>query len=406
MKLLIVVDKLLTGFDAPSATYLYIDKSMRDHGLFQAICRVNRLDGDDKDYGYIIDYYGVLGALDDALETYSSFDEFDADDLKGTMVNINEEIKQLPQKHAELWDLFKEIKNKRDAEAYQQILRDEAIRVIFYDKLATFARILKLALSAIEFHRNTPEKDLERYKEDLTFFMKLRLAVIQRYSDRIDYRQYEGQIQKLIDTHVTTEKVEPITELVNIFDKDAFQDEVEKTIGTAAKADKIASRTSKHITEKMEEDPAFYKKFSDMLRETISEYEIGRLTELEYLNKVREINEKVLSKTDSDIPEKLKERDVARAFYGIALTDLKEKTKSQDELIMWSTEIALAADNIILPMLEVDWQNKIDITRKMIHLIGDYLIDDLRDKYNLSLSFEEIDRIAEQIVEVAKIRYK
>lgn len=404
-EIIIVVDKLLTGFDAPRNTVLYLTRRLQGHTLLQAIARVNRI-FPDKDYGYIVDYYGVLGALDEALETYSSFDEFDADDLKGTMVNINEEIKQLPQKHAELWDLFKEVKNKRDAEAYQQLLRDEAIRVIFYDKLSAYARILKLALSAIEFHQKTPEKELERYKEDLTFFMKLRSAVIQRFSDRIDYKQYEGQIQKLIDTHVTTEKVEPITELVNIFDKDAFQDEVEKTIGTAAKADKIASRTSKHITEKMEEDPAFYKKFSDMLRETISEYEIGRLTELEYLNKVREINEQVLSKTDSDIPEELKERDVARAFYGISLNDLKDKTKSQNELKMWSTEIALASDNIISSMIEVDWQNKIDITRKMIHLIGDFLIDDLRDKYNLSLSFEEIDRIAEQIVEVAKIRYK
>jgi type I restriction enzyme R subunit len=404
-EIIIVVDKLLTGFDAPRNTVLYLTRRLQGHTLLQAIARVNRI-YPDKDYGYIVDYYGVLGALDEALETYSSFDEFDADDLKGTMVNITEEIKQLPQKHAELWDLFKEVKNKRDAEAYQQLLRDEAIRVIFYDKLSAYARILKLALSAIEFHQKTPEKELERYKEDLTFFMKLRSAVIQRYSDRIDYKQYEGQIQKLIDTHVTTEKVEPITELVNIFDKDAFQDEVEKTIGTAAKADKIASRTSKHITEKMEEDPAFYKKFSDMLRETISEYEIGRLTELEYLNKVREINEQVLSKTDSDIPEELKNRDVARAFYGISLNDLKDKTKSQNELKMWSTEIALASDNIISSMIEVDWQNKIDITRKMIHLIGDFLIDDLRDKYNLSLSFEEIDRIAEQIVEVAKIRYK
>ncbi len=404
-EIIIVVDKLLTGFDAPRNTVLYLTRRLQGHTLLQAIARVNRI-YPDKDYGYIVDYYGVLGALDEALDTYSSFDEFDADDLKGTMVNINEEIKQVPQKHAELWDIFKEIKNKRDAEAYQQLLRDEAIRVIFYDKLSAYARILKLALSAIEFHQKTPEKDLERYKEDLTFFMKLRSAVIQRFSDRIDYKQYEGQIQKLIDTHVTTEKVEPITELVNIFDKDAFEDEVEKTIGTAAKADKIASRTSKHITEKMEEDPAFYKKFSDMLRETISEYEIGRLTELEYLNKVKEINEQVLSKTDSDIPEELKERDVARAFYGISLNDLKDKTKSQDELKMWSTEIALASDNIISSMIEVDWQNKIDITRKMIHLIGDFLIDDLRDKYNLSLSFEEIDRIAEQIVEVAKIRYK
>ncbi len=404
-EIIIVVDKLLTGFDAPRNTVLYLTRRLQGHTLLQAIARVNRI-FPDKDYGYIVDYYGVLGALDEALETYSSFDDFDSEDLAGTMVSISEEIKQLPQKHSELWELFKEIKNKRDAEAYQQLLRDEALRVIFYDKLAAYARILKLALSAIEFHKATPEKQLNQYKEDLTFFMKLRSAVVQRYSDKIDYKIYEGQIQKLIDTHVSTDKVEPITELVNIFDKDAFQDEVEKTIGTAAKADKIASRTSKHISEKMEEDPAFYKKFSMMLKETIFEYEMGRLTELEYLNKVREIQEQVLSRTDSDIPEILDDRDVARAFYGIAVGDLKEKTKSQEELKMWSAEIAIAADNIILPLIEVDWQNKIDITRRMIHTIGDYLIDDLRDKYGISLSFEEIDRIAEQIVEVAKIRYK
>lgn len=404
-EIIIVVDKLLTGFDAPRNTVLYITRKLQGHTLLQAIARVNRI-YPDKDYGYIIDYYGVLGALDEALETYSSFEEFDSDDLSGTLVNINEEVKQLPQKHSELWSIFKEINNKRDAEAYQQLLRDEAIRVLFYDKLAQYARILKLALSSIEFHKATPEKELNTFKEDLTFFMKLRSAVVQRYSDKIDYRQFEGQIQKLIDTHVTTEKVEPITELVNIFDKDAFQDEVEKTMGTAAKADKIASRTDKHITEKMEEDPAFYKKFSVMLRETISEYEIGRLTELEYLNKVREINEQVLSRTDSDIPEILNDRSVARAFYGIALEDLKDKTNHSDELKMWSSEIAIASDDIISSLLEVDWQSKIDITRKMIHLIGDFLIDELRDKYSLTLSFEEIDRIAEQIVEVAKIRYK
>lgn len=404
-EIIIVVDKLLTGFDAPRNTVLYLTRKLQGHTLLQAIARVNRI-APDKDYGYIIDYYGVLGALDEALETYSSFDDFDSEDLKGTMVNITDETKQLPQKHAELWELFKEIKNKRDAEAYQQLLRDEAIRVTFYERLSAYARILKLALSSIEFHKKTEEKLLKQYKEDLLFFMKLRQAVIQRYSDAVDYKQYEGQIQKLIDTHVTTEKVETITELVNIFDKDAFQDEVEKTIGTAAKADKIASRTSKHITEKMEEDPAFYKKFSQLLKETIQEYEEGRINELEYLNKVKDIQEKVLFRTDSDIPEILNDREVARAFYGIALEELKEKTKAKNELRDWSSEIALAADDIITPLIEVDWQNKIDITRRMIHLIGDYLIDELRDKYNITLSFEEIDRIAEQIVEVAKVRYK
>jgi type I restriction enzyme R subunit len=404
-EIIIVVDKLLTGFDAPRNTVLYLTRKLHGHTLLQAIARVNRI-SPDKDYGYIIDYYGVLGALDEALEIYSSFNEFDTEDLKGTMVDMNTEIKILPQRHSELWELFKEIKNKRDAEAYQQLLRDEAIRVVFYERLSVYARILKLALSAIEFHRETEDGKLNQYKEDLAFFIKLRQAVVQRYSDVIDYRQYEGQIQKLIDTHVTTDKVEPITELVNIFDKDAFQDEVEKTIGTVAKADKIASRTAKHITEKMEEDPAFYKKFSQMLKETIQEYEAGRLTELEYLNKVREVQEQVISRTDSEIPAALNERDVARAFYGIALEELRTKTTGEQELKDWACEIALSSDDIIIPLIEVDWQSKIDVTRRMIHLIGDYLIDEVRDKFNIPLSFEEIDRIAEQLVEVAKIRYK
>lgn len=404
-EIIIVVDKLLTGFDVPQNTVLYLTRRLQGHTLLQAIARVNRV-YPDKDYGYIIDYYGVLGALDEALETYSSMDDFDEEDLKGTLTNIFKEIELLPQRHAELWELFKEVKNKRDAEAYQQLLRDEAKRVLFYDRLAAYARILKLALSSIEFHRKTDPKKLNAYKEDLAFFMKLRSAVVQRYSDSVDYKLYEGQIQKLIDTHVTTEKVEPITELINIFDKDAFQEEIEKTIGTAARADKIASRTSKHITEKMDEDPAFYKKFSEMLKETIREYEEGRITETEYLNRTKEIQEQVLSRTDSDIPKELENKDVARAFYGIALEELKGKTKAENELRDWSCDIAIAADDIIQPMLEVDWQNKVDITRKMVLLIGDFLIDEVRDKYDLKLSFEEIDRIAEQIVEVAKLRYK
>src|SRR5690606_39837353 len=124
-----------------------------------------------------------------------------------------------------------------------------------------------------------------RYKEDSTTFVKPSLAVVERYSDAIDYKQYECKIQKLIDTHITTEKIETITELVNIFDKDKFQQEVENTTGKAAKADKIASRTAKHITEKMDEDPAFYKKFSQLLKETIADYEAKRISETQYLNR-------------------------------------------------------------------------------------------------------------------------
>ena len=410
-EIIIVVDKLLTGFDEPKNTVLYLTRNLQSHKLLQAIARVNRI-YPDKEFGYIIDYYGVIENLDDALQLYSSFEEFDDEDLAGTMTNISDEIKKLPQKHSELWDIFKTIANKRDAEAYQQLLKDESIRVLFYDKLAAFAKGLKLALSSIQFHKEIDEKVINRYKEDLTMFLKLRLAVVERYSDEIDYKQYEGQIQKLIDTHITTEKIETITELVNIFDKDKFQQEVENTTGKAAKADKIASRTAKHITEKMDEDPAFYKKFSQMLKETIADYESKRINEAQYLSRVQDIMDNVLDHTDDEIPEQLRERDVAKAFYGLTLEALSEKI--QDNLIRKeiSTQTALQIDNLIQDAVLdngkpiIDWQYKTNITGKLLIEIGDYLIDEVRDKYNVDLAFRDMDKIAENCIEVAKIRYR
>ena len=410
-ELIIVVDKLLTGFDEPKNTVLYLTRNLQGHKLLQAIARVNRI-YPDKEFGYIIDYYGVIENLDDALEMYSSFEDFDNEDLIGTLTNISDEIKKLPQKHSELWDIFKTIANKRDAEAYQLLLKDEAVRVIFYDKLAAFAKSLKLALSSIQFHKEVEEKSINRYKEDMTMFLKLRLAVIERYSDEVDYKKYEGQIQKLIDTHITTEKVETITELVNIFDKEKFQQEVENTIGKAAKADKIASRTAKHISEKMYEDPAFFKKFSQMLKETIADYEAKRISEAQYLNKVQEIMNIVLAHTDNDIPEALREKDIAKAFYGLTEESLTKKIQDDAIRRQISLQAALHIDDLIQDAVldngkpVIDWPHKTNITGKLQIEIGDYLIDEVRDKYTINLSFGEMDEIANKCIEVAKIRYK
>jgi type I restriction enzyme R subunit len=410
-EIIIVVDKLLTGFDEPKNTVLYLTRNLRGHKLLQAIARVNRVYS-DKEFGYIIDYYGVIENLDDEMQMYSSFEDFDDDDLIGTLTNINDEIHKLPQKHSELWDLFKTVSNKRDAEAYQLLLKNEAIRVLFYDKLAAFAKCLKLAFSSLRFYKDVDEKTINRYKEDLTMFLKLRVAVVERYSDEIDYKLYEGQIQKLIDTHITTDKVEVITQLVNIFEKDKFQEELEKTIGKAAKADKIASRTSKHISEKMDEDPAFYKKFSLMLQEAIMEYEANRINETIYLNRVQEIMNNVLAHTDSDIPEALSEKDVAKAFYGLCVESLKDNI--QDPIVRKeiATHAALHIDMLIQSAVLdnnkpiIDWQFKTNITGKLQIEIGDYLIDEVRDKYHLNLSFGDMDEISNKCIDVAKIRYR
>jgi type I restriction enzyme R subunit len=409
-EIMIVVDKLLTGFDEPKNSVMYLTRKLQGHSLLQAIARVNRV-YQDKEYGYIIDYYGVLGELDTALSLYSSFSDFDEDDLNGTLTNINEEIKKLPQKHSELWEIFKTVENKRDAEAYQQLLRDEAIRVVFYDKLAAYAKIFKLALSSTQFYKETDEKLLNRYKEDLAMFLKLRLAVIERYSDSVDYKQYEGQIQKLIDTHIRTDDIKTITDLVNIFDTEKFQSELDKTVGSAAKADKIASRTARHISDKMEEDPAFYKKFSELLKETIREYELHRLSEVMYLNRVTEIMNSVVTHTDSDIPEALKDKDTAKAFFGITMESFKNRIKDETVRKAISTHTSLVIDELIKKAVLdnnkpiVDWQYKSNITGKLHIDIGDYLIDEVRNKYHLELSFDEMDEIAGRCIDIAKIRY-
>lgn len=404
-EIIIVVDKLLTGFDAPNNIVLYLTRKLLGHTLLQAIARVNRV-SPDKDYGYIIDYYGVLEELDKALKTYSTFGEFDEEQLEGTLTNISDEIAKLPQIHSDLWSYFSSITNKKDAEGYQQLLRDESLRNKFYDQLAKYARILKLALSSIVFHKETEEKRILKYKEDLSFFMKLRTAVASRYSDKIDFKKYEGQIQKLIDTHIPTSEIVSLTDLVNIFDKEAFEEEVEKLTGKTAKADMIASRTSKHISEKMDEDPAFYKRFSQLIKETIEDYLQGRIDETIYLQRIKELRDSVLSRTDSSLPASLEDKAVARAFFGIGVEEFNRVSEDKDLILSIAESLALRADDIILKLKQVDWSKSVDIPKKMIFLIGDFMIDEIRDKHDIKLSFQDIDKIAERIVEVAKIRYK
>ncbi|MCS1411093.1 MAG: Type-1 restriction enzyme R protein [Verrucomicrobia subdivision 3 bacterium] len=125
-EILIVVDKLLTGFDAPRNTVLYLCRTLREHTLLQAIARVNRLH-DGKEYGYIVDYEGILEELDNALTMYDALSAFDEKDLEHVLTSINQQLTQLPQTHAALWDLFKTLANKKDEEAYERLLADEAI---------------------------------------------------------------------------------------------------------------------------------------------------------------------------------------------------------------------------------------------------------------------------------------
>lgn len=406
-ELIIVVDKLLTGFDAPRNIVLYLTRQLKEHTLLQAIARVNRV-YPGKDYGYIIDYFGNLENLDTAIKTYSGENIFEAEDLEGSWTNIAEEIKKLPQAHSEVWDIFKTIKNKYDEPAYEELLSDEAIRYQFYEKVSAFARLLKLALSSIDFANNSSEKQIDKYKSDLKFFLSLRISVKRRFSDDIDYKEYEPQVQKLIDKHITTEgEVLRITELVDIFDKEQREAEVEKLSSKAAKADHIASRTIRAINVKMNEDPIFYKKLSKLIRDAIEEYHQQRISEAEFLKKAKEYEEAFFKGDRGNIPDILKGNDTGIAIYNLITDIFKDLLSDKVEI---ATELAVGIDQVIRSVvyqdhqLMVDWQNNLDIEGKIRIAIDDYIFD-LKSRFDIDLSFDHIDETVEEALKVAKIKF-
>lgn len=391
-ELLIVVDKLLTGFDVPSVVVMYVCRKLRDHTLLQAIARVNRV-MQGKEYGFVIDYEGIIGELDEAMNAYSEFTEFDETDLIGTLNDIKKEIANLPQLHAELNDIFKQVKNKWDIVSYSEVLTDEAVRVDFYQKFREFAKCLKVALSSIDFENNTPEKTKESYINHLKFYTELRNSVVNTYSDAIDFKKYEKQLQKLLDQHVTTEEIIRLTEQVSILDTKAFENELEKVIGTRAKAETIASRTAKHISERMDEDPVFYKKLSELIQQTISDLRAMRISDIIAINRLKDLREQAITKKSDDIPEAILKNEKTIPIYRLAKANSSIPTEN-------AIPFAFEVDKIINEYRIVDWATKPDIIRKMTFYIGEYLIDEI------GIAIDIADDIAEKCIEVAKLNYK
>lgn len=404
-ELLIVVDKLLTGFDAPKNSVLYIARSLKEHGLLQAIARVNRL-AEGKDYGEIIDYYGLLTELDEALLTYSNIGDFDEEDIQDALVSAQEEIKKLPQLHSDLWEIFNGI-NKYDIEAYEQHLKYEDDRDKFYDKLSQYSKVLQLALGNFKFLEETPEKKIVTYKNDLKFFLNLRVSLKSRYAESIDRKEYEAKIQKLIDTYVTSDEIIQVTEPVDIFDTEKFKAEVEKKVSTRSKADTIAYRISRTISEKWEDDPIFYKKLSELLKEAIAKYSKQIMDEAErlkndnaYLNRVTEILTMARTRTGDDIPISILNNEVAKAFYGVVFEKIKKYDATKDS----AAKLALKIDKIILDNQYVDWIKNTDLQNKIINDIEDVLFE-FKDTNKIDITFDDVDFIIDESMKIAKRRY-
>ncbi|MAI62040.1 MAG: restriction endonuclease subunit R [Micavibrio sp. TMED27] len=402
-EIIIVVDKLLTGFDAPRNSVLYIDKPLKEHNILQAIARVNRLH-EGKEYGLIVDYRGIFGELNEAIDTYRALERegFDPEDIEGTITDVTEEIKKLPQRHTDLWQVFKEVENKNDIEALQRHLEPLDVREEFYEHLKEYAKTLQLSLSNSKFQDETPEDKKKKYTDDLKRFLNLRAAVKQRYAESIDYSSYELQIRNMVNKYIGAEQVKQLIAPVNVFDTENFELELEKIEGEAAKADAIASRMKKTITEKMDEDPALYKRLSELIEEAIADHRAQRLSDALYLERVKNALDEMKKQGTSSLPVSLAGYEDAKAYYGVILDylPLSSPTKAKEDI---AADIAIRVEELINTHKIRDWVHKIDIQNAMINSIEEYLFS-MKGRYDLSFSLGELDQALEFLINTAKRR--
>lgn len=402
--ILIVVDKLLTGFDAPRASTLYLDKQIKEHNLLQAIARVNRL-CDGKDYGYIVDYRGLLGELDKALTMYqeAGLEEFNEEDIKSSVYYIDTEINNMFKAYEDLKELFKDIKNKNDLEEYEILLEDEKIRKDFYNKLCKFGSMLGIILPSDQAYYKVGKEKISELRKALAFYQKLRATVKLRYSETIDHKEYEAKMQKLLDNYVVAKEMMRITEPVDITDAENFDKELEKMGTDRGKADAIRTRLTRTISEKSKADPAYYKKFSTRIEETIEEYRNRRITDSEYLQKMQDIKED-FRKGNSGIsyPTNITTEN-SRAFYGVIYDKLIPRMK-ENANIEEIGEITLTIQREIESKIKRDWHYNTDIHNEIAQAIDDTIFMYATRK-NINLDLEELDKLIEEIINIALMKY-
>jgi len=398
-ELLIVVDKLLVGFDEPRNTVLYIDKPLKEHGLLQAIARVNRV-YPGKDYGIIVDYRGVLGELDEAMKTYSALEGYDAADIDGTVADVSHVLGELPGLHSALWDVFKTCTNKGDNETMERFLEPEDIRHHFYDALAAFARALKIALGTVTFYETVSERQIAVYKRDMAMFHNLRAAVRNRYAETIDYSEYEDKVRKLMNEHIQANTVVTLVSKLDIFDQEKFAAELERLKGRpAAQADTIASHARRAITERAEEDPSFYRKLSQLIEETIRLYKQGRIDEVEYLKQMQHAEGVLASGMTDNTPAQLRGYRDARAYFGILTEVLNGHTANLDPM----ADLAIQFERSIEAHKVRDWVGNRDIENQMKLALDDLLYAAKRAN-RWTLTSAEQDSVLDGILEVARRR--
>jgi len=391
IEVLIVVDKLLTGFDAPRNTILYLAKELRDHNLLQAIARVNRLYDNPalpKTAGFIVDYSENAQNIHTAMQLFGSYDE---NDVKGALIDVNEKIGELEASYGVLHDIFNGIKS--DDEAYLQHLEDDPTRKEFYAALNKFMKEFGECMVLQDFAHEF--EDLDTYRKELKKFMELRKTATLMHEERVDFSRYKNALVKIMDDNIKAEEAELLTEEINITDKELFDKAIEEMGSDKSKAEAIAAQTKRTITEKFETDPEFYGKFSKKISQILEAMRAKKLADIEALKQLKFLSDVVLEKKDDSLPNQVTKVAGADILY----RNLRDKLDLDEDVYV---KTVLDIHQVLSKNARVDWWKNQEMKRIMKNKIDDYIYDEVRLKQGSELSAEQIDAIVDDVMKLAE----
>ena len=400
MKLLIVVDKLLTGFDAPPATYLYIDKPMQDHGLFQAICRVNRLDGDDKDYGYIIDYRDLFKSLEKSISDYTgeALSGYDEEDVKGLLTDrLQQGSQRLENAREAVKALCELVEPPRDTQAYlryfcaeesgnaEQLKANERKRLTLYRMVAALLRAYANLANEMEAAGYSAAEAQEAHAE-VDHYERVRKEVKLASGDYVDLKLFEPAMRHLLDTYIRAEESEtlskfddlPLVQLIVQRGKDAINDlppGIRKD--DRAVAETIENNVRRLIIDESEVNPRYYEEMSALLDALIQQRRDGAIAYKEYLDQIVELAKQVSNPSEgASYPERINS-PALRALYD-NLHELNgqaeyDKRDSGDEV---RASKAIDLDYAIRDVKKADWRGSRIKEREVRYAIKSELGDD------------------------------
>lgn len=419
-KLLIVVSKLLTGFDAPSCTYIYLDNELHDHNLFQAICRTNRLDGDDKDYGYIVDYKELFSDVQEAIAVYSS-DELDIGDGDETDNNIHlkdwlkEGRSKLDTAREALKYLCSPVPQPREVEQYiyyfcgdainpDALSETEVLRISFYKSVATFVRAFA-AISQSLSDAGYSDVEITALNNEITFFGDTRAAIKKHSGEELDIKPYEADMRHLLNTYIQADPADPLGtidnySLVELIIETGVHDAIAKKLNAKgnlsnnAVAEGIINNVRKTIIRDQLTDPRFYEEMSKLLDDLIKQQRSDVASYEDFLRKAEALA-KQLAKKDQEpdnVPYQLHGKSEAIVLFNNLETILANTIQYSDQIHDPDAEVQARADLA----LELD--------RAMReHAPAGWLGDDTREKQVLNALFPILNRDREATLAIFDI---